>query len=226
MVDYTKVYTYSPSIILASIGTSKTLLKEWSGNVHYPNANLPIYVASSSASDINKILTVEGIDSSFNAISEKITLSGQTAKLLDNSYYRINHLRVNAPLVGNVHASVDSDWTNGVPDDANSSLNFLLATELENNSLIYCVPSFRAPFHLVQLFRRVEENGGTVILEGRRFGASWKEIDKCVLAANSRLDTRFVIPFKFEKGMDLAMYGQSASSTTKIAGCMSLHETY
>lgn len=86
----------------------------WTAGGLYPWASLnteqTLYVISTSASDTNTVL-LEGLDSNYNKIIEKITMTGLTAVTTTNQFKRIYRMQYEGtvPNVGTVTARTTSE---------------------------------------------------------------------------------------------------------------------
>jgi len=79
----------------AAVGT--TFIPVWENVTAYPAYPVSAaiqYLWSSSSSDTTNTILVQGLDGSYNQISETVTLNGTTHVATTNSYLRINNLFV------------------------------------------------------------------------------------------------------------------------------------
>lgn len=84
----------------ASVGTTFIPVWENTTTYTYPVTALQMLVWSTSASDTNEYILVNGLDANYNQISETVILNnGTTGVLTTKSYFRINSISV-APGVG------------------------------------------------------------------------------------------------------------------------------
>ncbi len=78
-----------------------------SGRYTFPTAASTLTLASSSASDTNKVITISGLDSNYNPIVENITINGTTPVTTATEFLRVQRLSsVSNSIVGNVTASI------------------------------------------------------------------------------------------------------------------------
>jgi hypothetical protein len=109
ILGHTPVYIFGYS---AAIG-STALGPAWEGQTQsgglyvYPSSAVQMSIVSDSTSDTSaKSLTINGLDSSYNALSETIALNGTSAVTSVNSYLRINSVAMsNALNTGNITIS-------------------------------------------------------------------------------------------------------------------------
>lgn len=75
-----------------STATSTSYIAAWENNSAYafPTVASTMLVTSSSASDTAVTILISGLDSSYNRISESVTLTGTDAVTTANTYWRIN----------------------------------------------------------------------------------------------------------------------------------------
>jgi len=71
------------------IGTTYETVHNAGGLYVYPSSAVQMSVVSTSASD-TMTLVINGLDDSYNQLSEIVTLNGTTAVTTSNSFYRIN----------------------------------------------------------------------------------------------------------------------------------------
>ena len=79
----------------SAVGT--TFIPIWENTTAYPaypSSAAIQYLWSSSSSDTTNTILVQGLDGSYNQISETVTLNGTTHVATTNSYLRINNLFV------------------------------------------------------------------------------------------------------------------------------------
>lgn len=84
------------------------------GMYTYPTAAITMQIAGSDAA-CSSIVVVNGLDASYNEISEVITVTGQTPQTLTHSYLRIQNAYVIAnETLGDIYIGVGA-WVLGVP---------------------------------------------------------------------------------------------------------------
>jgi hypothetical protein len=107
-----------------AVGTSYETIWSESTIYVYPASATVIKISSSSANDTAagsgaRTVTINGLDGSYNQISETVILNGQTAVNTTNSYLRVFHLLVatagsGGEAAGTIYAGVGT-VTTGVP---------------------------------------------------------------------------------------------------------------
>jgi len=78
----------------SAVGTTFIPVWENATAYTYPGSAITMYLWSSSSSDTTNTILVQGLDSSYNQISETVTLNGTTHVATTNTYLRINNLFV------------------------------------------------------------------------------------------------------------------------------------
>jgi len=89
-----------------SVGTQ--FITPWELSTEYPylSAAQNLTLVSTSASDLNKIVIIQGLDSNYNPINETIVLGGLTSVTTTKAFFRINAMAAgDGAIVGNVTAS-------------------------------------------------------------------------------------------------------------------------
>ena len=108
-----------------NVGTSKSVIMTLPGSETeetLPTTNAITAVSSSSNSDTQNIILVEGIyisgsDYIFDADTSTQTLTGRTDITLNQALFRANRARLSSPAVGDIYFHEGGATTNGVPDD-------------------------------------------------------------------------------------------------------------
>jgi len=81
---------------------NRTLWDGLPGTYAFPSSASTMGIASTVTADSGGIIAISGVDSSWNPISENVTLSTSPVSTT-NSYYRINGMSMIVPAVGQVH---------------------------------------------------------------------------------------------------------------------------
>lgn len=133
--------------INTAVGTSNETV--WIGSTTYtfPSSASVLKISSSSASDTSagtgaRTIQIQGLDANYEAVSETVSLNGQTAVNTTNSYLRVNRMIVltagsGGTSVGNIYAGT-GDVTSGVPAVVVNQTG-VLANETESG--FYTVPA-------------------------------------------------------------------------------------
>jgi hypothetical protein len=133
--------------INTAVGTSNETVWIGSNLYTFPAAASILKVSSSSASDTAagtgaRTILIEGLNAAYEAVSETVSLNGQTAVNTTNSYLRVNKMIVltagsGGTSVGNIYAGT-GDVTDGVPAVVVNQTG-ILANETESG--FYSVPA-------------------------------------------------------------------------------------
>jgi hypothetical protein len=74
--------------------SANTEVTIWNESITYPWSSWTIaqklYVKSDSASDVGMVIRIEGLNSSYNKITEDVTINGTTAVATTQNFYRLN----------------------------------------------------------------------------------------------------------------------------------------
>jgi hypothetical protein len=138
--------------INTAVGTSNETVWIGSNTYTFPAAASVLKVSSSSASDAAastgaRTVLIEGLNAAYEAVSETVSLNGQTAVNTTNSYLRVNKMIVltagsGGTSVGNIYAGT-GDVTDGVPAVVVNQTG-ILANETESG--FYSVPAGHTAF--------------------------------------------------------------------------------
>ena len=130
----------------SAVGTSYETVWIGSSAYTFPAAAAVMKISSSSATDDKDstgahTVLIEGLDASYNLISEVVTLEGQTPQDTDNSYLRVNRLTVltagsGGTSVGAIYAGT-GDVVDGIPAVI---VNRTGVNSNESESAFYTVP--------------------------------------------------------------------------------------
>jgi hypothetical protein len=134
--------------INTAVGTSNETIWIGSNTYTFPAAASVLKVSSSSANDASpsgtgaQTIQIQGLNAAYEAVSEIVSLNGQTAINTTNSYLRVNKMTVltagtGGTSVGNIYAGT-GDVTAGVPAVVVNQTG-ILANETE--SAFYTVPA-------------------------------------------------------------------------------------
>jgi hypothetical protein len=134
--------------INTAVGTSNETIWIGSNTYTFPAAASVLKVSSSSANDASpsgtgaQTIQIQGLNAAYEAVSEIVSLNGQTAVNTTNSYLRVNKMTVltagtGGTSVGNIYAGT-GDVTAGVPAVVVNQTG-ILANETE--SAFYTVPA-------------------------------------------------------------------------------------
>jgi hypothetical protein len=138
--------------INTAVGTSNETVWIGSNTYTFPSSASVLKISSSSASDTSagtgaRTVQIQGLDANYEAVSEAVSLNGQTAVNTTNSYLRVNKMIVltagsGGTSVGNIYAGT-GDVTDGVPAVVVNQTG-VLANETESG--FYSVPAGHTAF--------------------------------------------------------------------------------
>jgi hypothetical protein len=139
--------------INTAVGTSNETVWIGSNAYTFPAAASVLKVSSSSANDASpsgtgaQTIQIQGLNAAYEAVSEIVSLNGQTAVNTTNSYLRVNKMIVltagsGGTSVGNIYAGT-GDVNAGVPDTVVNQTG-ILANETESG--FYSVPAGHTAF--------------------------------------------------------------------------------
>lgn len=105
----------------------------WENNTAYtyPNNALQMVAVSTSTSDTNVTIKIDGLDEDYNEITDNVTLTGTTPIVINTNFFRINNvITISGNASGNVEIS-------------NNSIVYakIRAGEGKNQASIYTVPA-------------------------------------------------------------------------------------
>lgn len=133
------------------VGTvPEDLTRSNSGTIYFPTTAATISVVSSSANDTSagtgaKIVLLEGLNSSWDEVTEYVTMNGVTPVVSTNSYLRINFARVVSSGTGKKNAG-NITFTHGA-----TVMRTIIAGESQAHALVFSVPRYHELF--VNFFR-------------------------------------------------------------------------
>jgi hypothetical protein len=142
------------------------------GVVPHPAAALQMKVSSSNAADTSagtgaRTVLIQGLDASYNEISEVVTLNGQTAVTTANSYLRVNYAAVatagsGQSAAGDIYIGTGT-VTAGVPATVYDLIKFNYNDTVTGH---YTVPAGHTAYLLQGMFSAGQASGSTSI-QGR-----------------------------------------------------------
>lgn len=119
------------------------------GNVHLPSSAVACEIVSSSTADSSastgaRTVYVEGLNASFEIVSETATMNGQTPVALSNTYFRILRVEIVTAGSGTLNAGNISVRT----VSGSNVMGYIIANAGRMGSLCYTVPAGRKVFLL------------------------------------------------------------------------------
>lgn len=187
-----------------------TQIPAWENATAYtfPGSAVVMTLASSSASDTAVKIVINGLDASYNAISETITLNGTTGVTTTNSYLRINSLITTS---GNAVGTVTAK--NGGTTYAQINIGF-------GRSLmsIYTVPN-GYDFYLQRVAGNSSLNGNNLnylFYQNQSTTAAGVNLVTTRAPFTSSYDALRVMPRKFSSKTDLQFLFNTSASTAAV----------
>jgi hypothetical protein len=121
---------------MAAAGGQKTI---WSQAIAYPWSSWTtaqrLYIISDSASDTGQTIYIDGLDGSYNKISETVTTNGLTAVATTQNFLRINHVYITA---GNTNVgNITQRLTSGI----GTVIGGMLPGLARNKQAVFTVPA-------------------------------------------------------------------------------------
>jgi hypothetical protein len=103
-----EIFGYSTQVGGTALGPLWEGLTQSGGTYAYPgSAGVVVLLSASGATDAGLIIQVNGLDSSYNLLSETVTLNGSGTATTTNSFLRINGLFItNGVNAGNITAKI------------------------------------------------------------------------------------------------------------------------
>lgn len=207
-------FGYNPEV-----GTDPETIWDGGGLYSYPTSASIMKVSSSNNLDTSTTLTIYGLNENYDAVSESITLNGQTAVNTTNQYIRSLRVIVNTnEPQGDIYVGTGT-VTSGVPANVYAKVHIG-----ENQTLmaIWTVPRN----HTAYLYD-VNFNTGTTVankfIEGRLkvkpFGEVFQTKGHITTATNS--DINYSIPLILTEKTDVELQAFASSGTNAVSATMS-----
>jgi len=136
------VFGYNPDV-----DTSEETVWPDGGTIPHPTVASVLKISSSSTDDASagtgaRTVYVEGVDGSYNIVSETVVLNGQTAVNTTNSYLYVNSFYVATAGSGGANAGNINAGTGTVTSGVPAVLYDIIATGYNNRTTgHYCVPA-------------------------------------------------------------------------------------
>ena len=195
----------------------------------YPAAATVMKVSSASANDTAagtgaRTILVVGLDSSYNSISETITLNGQTAVNTTNSYLRITYTELLTTGSGNAQAGIIYIGTGTVTAGVPATVYWQSETAYNNFSFAgFTVPAGYTAYITSYTITsqattaNINVSLGLVIYE---YGKTYSEYQSTArLTSNGNFDRHFDSPFAVDEKSDVELRAwASTGSAVNVTG--------
>ena len=219
-------FGYNPTVT-----TAETTVWTQGGVYAYQASAIQLKISSSSANDTAagtgaRTISVQGLDSAYNEISETVTLNGQTPVLTANNFLRVNRMFVIAAGSGNTAAGTiyagDGTVTAGVPATV-----YAVISLGENQTLmaIWTVPAGYTGY-LVESTLNVGDAGASQSLIGRlmqrQINGVFRTVSKIVLHDGTANFDGSTIPLTFPEKTDIEIRATSTAGTNQAGANFAL----
>ena len=175
-----EIFGYSTQIGGTALGPLWEGLSQSGGTYTYPSsAGVVVLLSASGATDAGLTIQVNGLDSSYNLLSESVTLNGSGTATTTNSFFRINGMFVtNGVNAGNITgkiATVLYAQINGSVGQTQMSLytvpkgyTFYLTNVQANASIGFTSSNYMiyAEYNKFNIANTIQENGYNYSLNG------------------------------------------------------------
>ena len=223
--DVTSSYLIDKSGATESLGTSPaTMVTVWDGTGLYPwntftGSGDKLYVNSSTDDPKvrGKTLFLEGLDSSYNLISETVTLNGSNSAIAvstTNNFYRI------------VRATLTGMNTNYLPHDYDIELHYgsssgtivdkITALYGRTQSCTYTVPAGYEAFVLAVNGSSGKNDEITSMIWTRPYNDTWRQI-KTFKFISGTYEHNFRTPLKIPEKSDLEMRAYALVESSRVS---------
>lgn len=192
----------------ATIGTSYETVWDNGGAYTFLSSAQQLSVVSSSASDTMNLL-ITGLDSSYDVISETITLTGTSAVTTTNSYLRVNSAVITSGSnVGNITATYSA-----------TTVFYITAGVGTTQMCVFTVPNNKT-LYLVRIdLTSGTANGNQYITYRNRLDTSTGRVLRVAEATfvNNQQSFDRQVPFKITEKTDFQFEAKSSASTNELS---------
>jgi len=136
IINASSIFKYGRN---SDVGTSEETIWDGGGVYSYPTQSTTMSVASSSASDTDQVITVQGLDEDYNLLTQTASLSGTTPQQLATPYIRVFRCfyTSGSEVVGDINVG-SGDFSSGVPANLYAKIS---QGEGQTLMAIYTVPA-------------------------------------------------------------------------------------
>ena len=222
--DVLNSYLIDKSGAVETLGTSPaTMVTVWDGGGLYPwttftgsGAHLFVASATDDAKMRGVAITIEGLDSNYDLISEVVTLDASdttTVKETTNNFYRV------------VRAFVSGTNTNSIPNDYDITFNYgssggttvakILATYGATQSCTYTVPDGYQGFILAVNGSSGQDDEITTMIWSKPYNAAWKQ-EKTFKFVSGTFEHNMRTPLVFDEKTDIEIRAYALVESARI----------
>jgi len=215
----------------ANIDTTDGFVALWDGAEY--DAALKTYTFSSTA-DIDRIssddngdtvdIEIQGLDTNWDAVTQTITLTGQTPAPLTTSLIRVSRMKnVGATdLAGNIFCFVNVATTVGVPDTITNTRAMIINGNNQTLMAIYPVPNARTAYIINwygSLSSAKASSFNNLEMKAREFGGVFqlKHTSTLSSAGSSHIQHFFNVPQAFPAKTDFIMLSDSSVNDNAVS---------
>jgi len=199
------------------VGDTLETIWDHSGQYVYLSSAQQVTVSSSSSSDTNMTITVQGLDADYNEISEDVSVAGRAPTTTDASFLRVFRAfyKSGDSLVGDIYIGTGT-LTDGVPANV---LAVVKADRGQTMMALYAVPAGYTMYILKAHVSSGTESGTRYIKASIRQklqgGNQWRTMVSQTLKDNS-VEFDFGVPQKVLEKTDVEVVALSSSSTNAV----------
>ena len=184
-------------------------------------------LVSSNNGDTQSI-EVQGLDSSYNLVTQTITITGQTRKALDTSLIRVFRMinRGSTGLAAKLSCYVDSSITAGVVDDSTKVRAIINDGGNQTLMAVYTIPNGKTGYLVEFEASTSGANKSTnyrMVVKARPFGEvfQYKHVSAISDAGSSRIQHFLAIPDIFAAKTDIEITTQAKAAGVTAASVSS-----
>lgn len=171
-VSRNQIQGHTPIIVFgynADIDTTEESVWPDGGTIPHPTVASVLQISSTSADDAAagigaRTVFIEGLNGSYNVVSETVTLNGQTAVNTTNSYLYVNQFYVTTVGTGESNAGTINAGTGTVTAGVPAVLYDLIAVGFNQRTTgHYCVPAGYTGYLLTGVITAGQASGSTAV---------------------------------------------------------------
>ena len=192
----------------SNVGTN--FIPLWENNTAYtfPNQALNMTANSTSASDTNVTLKIEGLDENYDEIEDFVTLNGTTQVPIGTPFFRINNvITIEGNAVGNTTIS-----------SAGTIYAKIRAGEGKNQASIFTVPrGHNFLLNRIDAFSATAQPNKYVIFRNRTILPNGTNIRIAQSTFTGQMNIQRRVPQKYDEKQDIIFEGRSSDLTNQMS---------